>query len=1140
MFHIANIFIGRSLSKQSQSIAREIYGSDIANHGSFENHCRFFRFLKDEEIIRFCSYELKQRINTFDDITLSESSDVVNDEDKLLDMLSRIHTEMVTANTVQNIAELKLYVYINLCENDSCDLAILLADAAKKIKGKRFVLNFIGFDADLVHATLNNDFALRKLKETSQINKTTLADYEKDNDFVGIKSRFFVIQNTTNNGASLDLDIQTLNAIISEFILASLENYDNLFLNTITPGQVTGMGLSSILFDKKYFVRYLMRKAYLAVLQQEGIEQQEVSRPEIEPLIQDVLKPNISIFSNFYEEHVKPLIQQNQTQERIVAAIVPKLDEHFKTLEKSLLKYLSNENEIKKGNGSTLTIPERRAALALLLNIDDELLVGTSFQKEILTFDDFYNEASQTLIEANNGLVKTVYNENDEKKEHGKIISGPISNPVDENCHAIFPLKKLKQLKQDILTTTENIRKWEKQLQSTEEVKQTEEKSKKRLTQNGFVYGDTEYRLLGKTPIEPLTETYEPGNVTIKKTVDLRSSFTPIKDQGKLGSCTTFSITAIYEYLLKKTANGTPDLSERFVYYNTNIKDETKQKKGSSFKDVIDSIKTYGICHEEDCPYIIEEMEVEPSVGAYNKAINHKILEAKRVNANHKDITSALSQGYPVAICIPVYESFGTGYKGFEFLPSQEEIDSKNYEYHSMVICGYSEDEHIYIVRNSWGEGFGDKGYCYIPFSYVEDPIFQAVCCIVTRTLDGEIKGLPNTKTTVDFIEEDNQILNILLRIKLDETKKDLQKLQTEYKTQRRLFIQCIQTLETTNTRNEIAEGASGLIAEEIYKLKSKKAELNSKFTSSIAETRKNTNNTIAISAIVTFIFAILSALAWWYQWGRLATWIISAVFGLGLLCTILIIFDKKHRIARKRKQLNDELGALSQRIANLEKEKHVSGLKHYLAGMIIDRISELKKNLTTKYSHVVSYTKNISTWYKEEKDKYENMNCKLHIPLIGLIDNNKLDTYFENNSQDVINNIKFSDYLNEYKMGDDEVVAFKNKLRKTIVDRLLAIIKDFDIIRYINDPEAYTFIDNDQFNGPSLIEQMDKMSEPLIQYQALNGNIMPSKSLFWQNNAINHNILTYFIIPPTCIKMEAKDKLVTITLVELDKEALL
>ena len=38
-----------------------------------------------------------------------------------------------------------------------------------------------------------------------------------------------------------------------------------------------------------------------------------------------------------------------------------------------------------------------------------------------------------------------------------------------------------------------------------------------------------------------------------------------------------------------------------------------------------------------------------------------------------------------------------------------------------MVIVGYDDETRFYRVRNSWGRSFGDKGYCYIPYSYFED-----------------------------------------------------------------------------------------------------------------------------------------------------------------------------------------------------------------------------------------------------------------------------------------------------------------------------------------------------------------------------------------------------------------------------------
>ncbi len=1127
MTHIANIFIGDSFNSFLPLFIQKT-ASQYALKPDLRQLCRFYQMKADSTAI---TELLPSGQSMFEEVNITSEGHPLPDDNHAQDFWNGVHTEMVQVGLSQDSTDLKLFVFVCLHAQEDCHAALHLAEIVKRVRGKAFQVDFIGIDADLIHAVFDSKSSISEKQALCDRNKPIFKDFETEEKFHGVKDRFFVIQNNAFSGAAFNFDLPTLADILSEFLLMAMENYNSVFPLAAEPGKVTGFGLSRLALDKAFFVKYLMRKAYIKVLDDEGIQQTQVDRATIDPIIQNILLPDVDVFSRFYEQHVLPLLEKNMPQDQIIAAVTPKLKTHFQELEKKFTAFLSNDSNICKADGTPLTIPEKQAALALLLDVDDPLICGAPYADNLLTIDDIYSQAALTFIDGNNELVTPVI-DNDGKTT--SFLPGPIAKPVDVlSQKTVYPLPRLKAIKREILATTENIRKWERQLEGTEELRKAEELAKRRLTKDGFEFGGMVFKLMGKTVDQPFKEVFDATSVKPLKAVDLRPFFTDVKSQGAVGSCAHFAVTSIYEYLLKKTKAEYPDLSERFVYYQTNI-EKHKPDDGCSIKEVIDTIAHMGICNEQDCPYDTAKIAERPSDEAFSKAQMHKIVEAKMVNVCHHDITAALSKGYPLAVSLNLYNSFGTGYKGYEFLPAKEEREEEEPARHAMVVVGYNEDDKVYIVRNSWGKQFGDNGYCYMPFSYIDNPELNNYCCIITRTDDGEAIGLPEEKTTVNLVKEDVLIRNALLRIKIDETKLELEQLMDKYRLQQSLFIQLIHELETTRIRKEITEGVNNFTDSKINEAKRKRDELQQKFTSEMDKVRRHCNKLILYGCLATALLALLTVTAFWFQWGETAFWSFAIPACLALIATTMFFADKKHRIDKKRKHLNDAIARIAGNIDGMQREKKVINLKHHLAAMIIDEISLLKSNLKKKYENTVSYVRNITTWYNEEKQFYDKMDCTTHIPLIGLLDTDTLDRYFNHYGDEILKDVRFSDYLHGYQMDDDEIVKFRDHLRDIVVNRLRTKADDFNVIRFLQQPETYPYINAENCNMRSLLPRMNDLSKPFIFPDPAFGALKPSLALFIpQNDQNTKSMETYFTESPAFIPMQAQEKLVLISTIE-------
>jgi C1A family cysteine protease len=207
--------------------------------------------------------------------------------------------------------------------------------------------------------------------------------------------------------------------------------------------------------------------------------------------------------------------------------------------------------------------------------------------------------------------------------------------------------------------------------------------------------------------------------------VDLRQPDVMIEDQDQLGSCTSNAIIGAYEIMLKRLyPEKYTELSRLFVYYNTRIYyNELNIDSGAYLRDTLKSIKKYGVCAESIWPYEIDKFDEQPTPQAYIDAVARNINYYETL-ITQNEILQVLTLGKPVIIGTTIFDQFNyLDSSNYTLpMPRENEIGIGN---HALCIVGYDLTRREYIIKNSFGTGWGDNGYCLMSFEYVEKYAFE-------------------------------------------------------------------------------------------------------------------------------------------------------------------------------------------------------------------------------------------------------------------------------------------------------------------------------------------------------------------------------------------------------------------------------
>lgn len=224
----------------------------------------------------------------------------------------------------------------------------------------------------------------------------------------------------------------------------------------------------------------------------------------------------------------------------------------------------------------------------------------------------------------------------------------------------------------------------------------------------------------------------------LPKSVDLREWCSPVEDQGRLGSCTAHAGAGVIEYYERRSFGKHIDISRLFLYKVTRNLMKVSGDTGAYLRTTMGAIVLFGVPPEEYWPYTDDEklFDREPHSFLYAFAQNYQGIKYFRHDPPGTSgqtllgrIKGYLSKGHPVMFGFSVYSSIEQADKtGRIPFPSQKERLEGG---HAVVAVGYDDDIRIknkfgdietrgaLLIRNSWGRGWGEEGYGWLPYEYI-------------------------------------------------------------------------------------------------------------------------------------------------------------------------------------------------------------------------------------------------------------------------------------------------------------------------------------------------------------------------------------------------------------------------------------
>lgn len=186
----------------------------------------------------------------------------------------------------------------------------------------------------------------------------------------------------------------------------------------------------------------------------------------------------------------------------------------------------------------------------------------------------------------------------------------------------------------------------------------------------------------------------------------------PVKNQREVNSCCAHAASSVLEFYDKSAHK----LSTNF-FYGIQKKLFGQGGQGMYLVDACKIAKNYGDMLESDCPGNDEVPNCRPiAEEAFNNSQKRKEAYKYRIASYYScktndDIKYALMHYGPILASVRWYDSYITTAQGVLKFNT-----NTNSGLHAIMIYGWNQDG--WLIQNSWGESFANKGRFILPFEY--------------------------------------------------------------------------------------------------------------------------------------------------------------------------------------------------------------------------------------------------------------------------------------------------------------------------------------------------------------------------------------------------------------------------------------